>query len=288
MCVIALCGVSDLAFGGLQVSVRYEGRPTPVGSATVWISQMKDRILTVIDKGKTQESGEPYKPKKTLPKGNLIVSAQKNGKRGFRNDVVYDGGHRSITVELNDRWGNIPLNLDAGRYWVLQQCIRCVAETQVRCCVDADGSSHSTSYTVYRGVPEYVWVPLHFDLNCGENWHLGTCDEDGSRGCDQSSCDDDAKSRPVPDSGCLYEVGEAKLIVSVPSDATVVINGRATKITGSRRVYISKGLIYGYSYRYVVHARIARDGKTFEDTRTVILRPGDSTEITFDFSGNRN
>jgi uncharacterized protein (TIGR03000 family) len=84
------------------------------------------------------------------------------------------------------------------------------------------------------------------------------------------------------------DMGEARLTVSVPSDAVVSINGTPRKITGSRRIYISKGLMYGYRYRYVVQARIVRDGKTVEDTKTVILRPGDSTEITLDFSANNN
>jgi uncharacterized protein (TIGR03000 family) len=69
--------------------------------------------------------------------------------------------------------------------------------------------------------------------------------------------------------------GEAKLTVSVPPDAQVFINGRATKSAGDHRSFVSGGLAYGYGYEYVVQARIVRDGKTIDDSRTVILRPGD-------------
>jgi len=86
----------------------------------------------------------------------------------------------------------------------------------------------------------------------------------------------------------LPDSGEARLTVSVPSDAIVFINGKARKLTGNRRLYISKGLMYGCNYTYVVQARIVRNGKTIEDSKTVVLRLGDSKEITLDFSNAGN
>jgi uncharacterized protein (TIGR03000 family) len=73
--------------------------------------------------------------------------------------------------------------------------------------------------------------------------------------------------------------GESRLTVSVPADAIVTINGKARKITGERRTYISQGLLYGYRYEYVVQAQIVRNGKTVEATQTVVLRAGESIEM---------
>jgi len=84
------------------------------------------------------------------------------------------------------------------------------------------------------------------------------------------------------------DAGEASLIVSVPPDATVFINGKAGKITGSRRLYVSKGLMYGQNYGYVVRAQIAHEGKIIERAQEVVLKAGDSKEIALDFSSRGN
>ncbi len=74
------------------------------------------------------------------------------------------------------------------------------------------------------------------------------------------------------------------LTVWVPYNAKVTVNGHETKSTGSRRQFISYGLTPGFSYKYVVHATIVRDGQTQEDTRTIVLKAGDVTAVAFGFN----
>jgi uncharacterized protein (TIGR03000 family) len=72
--------------------------------------------------------------------------------------------------------------------------------------------------------------------------------------------------------------------VWVPYDATVTINGLATRSTGSRREFVSYGLTPGLTYKYVVHAQVARNGQMLEDTQTVSLTAGQTTAVAFGFN----
>jgi len=67
----------------------------------------------------------------------------------------------------------------------------------------------------------------------------------------------------------------------------VLINGCRTKSAGERRVYLSKGLVCGCGYRYVVTVRAVRDGKSVEKTDAIVLHAGESRSMTLDLS-NQN
>jgi uncharacterized protein (TIGR03000 family) len=74
------------------------------------------------------------------------------------------------------------------------------------------------------------------------------------------------------------------LTIWVPFDAKVTINGLETRSTGSRRDYVSYGLKPGLSYKYVIHAQVARNGQMLEDSQTVTLTAGQVTAVAFGFN----
>ncbi len=74
----------------------------------------------------------------------------------------------------------------------------------------------------------------------------------------------------------------ALLAVSVPADAKVFVNGRATTSVGAQRQYVSRGLETGMRYAYEVRAEMTRDGKTVSETRTVELTAGTSANVSFE------
>lgn len=75
----------------------------------------------------------------------------------------------------------------------------------------------------------------------------------------------------------------ARLTISVPADARVMINGRPTESTGAHREYISHGLVSGLTYKYEVCAQVTRNGKTLEETKVVILTAGANEGVAFRF-----
>jgi len=74
------------------------------------------------------------------------------------------------------------------------------------------------------------------------------------------------------------------LTIWVPADATVTINGLQTKSEGSKREYVSFGLVPGLSYKYVVRAEIMRDGEPIEETKEVTLTAGATSGVAFGFN----
>jgi uncharacterized protein (TIGR03000 family) len=74
----------------------------------------------------------------------------------------------------------------------------------------------------------------------------------------------------------------ATLIVRLPADAKLTVDGTATRSTDSTRVLISPPLQAGKEYQYSLKAEVTRDGKKVERTRDVTVRPGQPSEVTFD------
>jgi len=74
------------------------------------------------------------------------------------------------------------------------------------------------------------------------------------------------------------------LTLYVPYDAKVFINGLETRTPGSRRQYVSYGLLPGYRYKYEVRVEIVRDGKILEDTKVVYLTAGSKEALAFGFN----
>jgi len=64
----------------------------------------------------------------------------------------------------------------------------------------------------------------------------------------------------------------------------VLINGFETKSTGEHREYVSYGLKPGFTYKYEIRARIARDGRLVEDSRTIRLTAGARKAVAFRFA----
>ncbi|HUT13409.1 MAG TPA: TIGR03000 domain-containing protein [Thermoguttaceae bacterium] len=74
----------------------------------------------------------------------------------------------------------------------------------------------------------------------------------------------------------------AVLTVVVPEEARVCINGHATTTTGSRRSYLSLGLLSGYRYPYEVLAEWESDGQTHRQTKLVYIEAGQRVEVSID------
>jgi uncharacterized protein (TIGR03000 family) len=74
----------------------------------------------------------------------------------------------------------------------------------------------------------------------------------------------------------------AKLVVDVPKDAKVFINGSETTATGTSRQFISKGLKDGVTYQYDVRIVTADKESPMEQTKVVKLTRGQTETVRFD------
>ncbi|MBU6172400.1 MAG: TIGR03000 domain-containing protein [Planctomycetes bacterium] len=78
---------------------------------------------------------------------------------------------------------------------------------------------------------------------------------------------------------------EIHLVVNLPGEAKMFVNGNATTSTGSSRHFVSKNLVEGDNYRFELRAVITdAKGQSLEKTKTLVLKTGQGGEVTFDMS----
>jgi uncharacterized protein (TIGR03000 family) len=75
----------------------------------------------------------------------------------------------------------------------------------------------------------------------------------------------------------------ATIIINLPAEARLTVDGEATTSTSGRRVFLSPPLAQGSEYYYTINAEIMRNGQPVAVTRRVPVTPGRETRITLDF-----
>lgn len=76
----------------------------------------------------------------------------------------------------------------------------------------------------------------------------------------------------------------AKLIVHLPADAKLKVDGKAMRTTSDTRRFMSPPLEVGQGYYYDFQAQVQRDGKPVTVNKRVIVRAGQTQEITLRFN----
>jgi uncharacterized protein (TIGR03000 family) len=93
--------------------------------------------------------------------------------------------------------------------------------------------------------------------------------------------------RPLEGEG-YYEMNgidaPATLVVRLPADAKLTVDGSATGSNDSLRTFVSPTLPAGKDYQYTLRAEVMRDGKKVERTRDVNVRAGQTSEVNFNFT----
>jgi len=74
----------------------------------------------------------------------------------------------------------------------------------------------------------------------------------------------------------------ATLVVSLPADATLTVDGRVTTSTSTTRVFVTPTLAVEGAYNLT--ATVVRDGQTLTQTQRVAVVPGRQTSYTFNFA----
>src|SRR5690606_38346397 len=82
-------------------------------------------------------------------------------------------------------------------------------------------------------------------------------------------------------SAAKQSVESGMLVVDVPADATVFVNGKQTTSTGSHRQFVSHGLNSGQTYSYDVRVEYTVDGETKVESKQVSLTAGDTQKLAF-------
>ncbi len=76
----------------------------------------------------------------------------------------------------------------------------------------------------------------------------------------------------------------ATIIVSLPAEARLTVDGNATSSTSERRTLVTPAIETGADFVYTLRAEIVRDGRTVVETQLVTVRGGETTNVPFTFS----
>jgi len=74
---------------------------------------------------------------------------------------------------------------------------------------------------------------------------------------------------------------KATVIVSLPADAKLFVDGEPMNLTGAVRQFRTPELQAGVKYAYTLRIEMERNGKPVTDTRTENLEPGKTTQVHF-------
>jgi uncharacterized protein (TIGR03000 family) len=73
----------------------------------------------------------------------------------------------------------------------------------------------------------------------------------------------------------------ARLIVTLPADAKLYVDGKPMRTLSERRVFHSPQLAPGQLYYYNLRAEVVRDGRTITREQRVVVRGGSVTQTSF-------
>lgn len=83
--------------------------------------------------------------------------------------------------------------------------------------------------------------------------------------------------------GLGNSANEATIIVHVPADASLTIDGQPTQSRSSTRIFHSPPLEQGKTYTYTLRAEINRNGQPTNTQTTIDVRAGRRSEVTLSF-----
>jgi len=94
------------------------------------------------------------------------------------------------------------------------------------------------------------------------------------------------KSEPVPPPKKTSQTSApATIIVSLPADARLFVDGNSTTSTSDRRTLVTPELAFGTTYVYTMRAEIVRDGQVQSQSQQVNVIGGQTATVQFNLSG---
>lgn len=81
--------------------------------------------------------------------------------------------------------------------------------------------------------------------------------------------------------GAAQDPQPTRITVSLPADAQLEINGRATSATGALREFRDSQAQAGSFYRYLLRVSVERNGRRISEDRLLRLRAGDQEQVAF-------
>ncbi len=89
---------------------------------------------------------------------------------------------------------------------------------------------------------------------------------------------------PTPPKTKTKTTAAATIVVTLPSEARLTVDGIATRSTSERRTFFTPAIETDADYVYTLRAELNRDGNAVAQSRDVTVRGGQTTNVPFTFS----
>jgi uncharacterized protein (TIGR03000 family) len=89
---------------------------------------------------------------------------------------------------------------------------------------------------------------------------------------------------PAPGTETGLIEAPATILVTLPAQARLLIDGAATTSTSGTRLFVSPNLEPGRAYVYTLRAEMVRDGQTVAQEQRVTVRAGEQTRVPITFA----
>jgi uncharacterized protein (TIGR03000 family) len=76
----------------------------------------------------------------------------------------------------------------------------------------------------------------------------------------------------------------ATIVISLPADARLIVDGASTSSTSERRTLVTPVLEGDSTYVYTMQAEVTREGRVLTQTQQVTVRGGETSNVQFNFS----
>jgi uncharacterized protein (TIGR03000 family) len=106
----------------------------------------------------------------------------------------------------------------------------------------------------------------------------------GHHGCHGGGVIIDPKGEKKEMPGKKVDQVSATILVNLPADAKLTVDGSATSQTSSSRLFVTPALEPEAEFTYTLIAEIARNGESVRQTQLITVRAGEQTRVTFDFT----
>jgi uncharacterized protein (TIGR03000 family) len=89
------------------------------------------------------------------------------------------------------------------------------------------------------------------------------------------------KAMPAPKKTTAISA-PAIIVVALPADAALSVDGALTNSTSAVRTFVSPELTVGKVYEYTLSAKVVREGQAVQVEKNVLVRAGEETRVSLD------
>jgi uncharacterized protein (TIGR03000 family) len=153
------------------------------------------------------------------------------------------------------------------------------------CCGSVASTCHGCSASACSGCHSRRGCHRRACNGCGGCYAAASCG-----GCHGPATTPHAT--PVPKTGEKLKVAPkpttaiaapARIIVSLPATAKLLVDGADTRSTSATRVFASPALEPGKEFYYTFTGEIASNGRTVTASKKIIVRAGEQVDVQLDF-----